>query len=64
MRVLLRAQRGGYPVCGGWHPPFLRFVGPYKEGTARISNRRANVITRISNRFPTGQSHLPLTEEP
>ena len=45
-------------------PPFLRYVGPCREGIARISNRRANAITRMSNRFWTGESHLPFTEEP
>ena len=45
-------------------PPFLRFVGPYQEGAARIRNRHANILVRTSNRFWTDQSHLPFTEEP
>ena len=45
-------------------PDFLRFVGPYREGTARIRNRNVDGFARISNRFWTGQSHLPFTEEP
>jgi uncharacterized protein (DUF2236 family) len=45
-------------------PRFLRFVGPYREANARISNHSVSGITRISNRFWIGQSHLPFTEEP
>jgi len=45
-------------------PSFVRFVGPYREAMARIRNQRAGVVTRTSNRFWTGQSHLPFTEEP
>jgi uncharacterized protein (DUF2236 family) len=45
-------------------PRFLRFVGPYQEAMARISNHSVSGVTRISNRFWIGQSHLPFTEEP
>jgi uncharacterized protein (DUF2236 family) len=45
-------------------PSYVRFVGPYREAVARIRNQRANVFTRMSNRFWTGQSLLPFTKEP
>jgi len=45
-------------------PRFLRFVGPYQEAMARFSNHSVSGVTRISNRFWIGQSHLPFTEEP
>jgi uncharacterized protein (DUF2236 family) len=50
----------------GWKllPHFLRFVGPYQEAIARISNHSVSGLSRISNRFWIGQSHLPFTEEP
>jgi len=45
-------------------PSFIRFVGPYREALARIGNHSSGPITRASNCFWTGQSHLPFTKEP
>jgi uncharacterized protein (DUF2236 family) len=62
-RAAARARRW---LLRSWRmlPPFLRFVGPYREGIARISNHRITWLTRASNRFWTGQSLLPFSEEP
>jgi uncharacterized protein (DUF2236 family) len=62
-RAAARARRW-LPRLWRMLPSFLRFVGPYQEGAARISNHSANALVRISNRFWIGQSHLPFTEEP
>jgi uncharacterized protein (DUF2236 family) len=45
-------------------PHFVRFVGPYLEASDRIRNHSSGLLVRASNRFWTGQSHLPFTEEP
>jgi uncharacterized protein (DUF2236 family) len=62
-RAAARARRW-LPRLWKMLPPFLRFVGPYREAMARISNHSVSGFTRISNRFWIGQSHLPFTEEP
>ena len=62
-RAVARARRW-LPRCWRMTPYFLRFVGPYHEAVTRIGNRNAGVLARASNRFWTGQSHLPFTEEP
>lgn len=46
------------PVAYRGLPPTVRFVGPYHEACARLSGRPPGVLTRYSNRFWTGQSHL------
>ena len=62
-RAAARARRW-LPRISRSMPIFLRFVGPYHEAVARISNHRPGIFVRASNRFWTGQSHLPFTEEP
>jgi uncharacterized protein (DUF2236 family) len=62
-RAAGRARRWLPRICR-MLPSFVRFVGPYREAVMRISNRTTGPIVRVSNRFWTGQSHLPFTEEP
>jgi uncharacterized protein (DUF2236 family) len=40
-------------------PSVLRFTGPWREAQARLSARRAGIVTRWSNRFWIGQASLP-----
>ena len=40
-------------------PPWLRFIGPWRQAQARIASRRPGPLTRLSNRFWIGQSLLP-----
>jgi len=62
-RAAQRARRW-LPVLWQKLPSFVRFVGPYREARARMSNRRPGLTVRMSNRFWTGESRLPFTEEP
>jgi uncharacterized protein (DUF2236 family) len=43
-------------------PAALRFVGPYHEAQSRLFGRRVNAITRASNRFWMGQTHMMFAE--
>jgi uncharacterized protein (DUF2236 family) len=43
-------------------PAALRFVGPYQEAQSRLLGRRANLLTRSSNRFWTGQTLMMFGE--
>jgi uncharacterized protein (DUF2236 family) len=63
VRAAARARRW-LPSVRQILPSFVRFVGPYREAEARIRNRQPGPFVRLSNRFWTGQSHLPFTEEP
>ncbi|MGC2616065.1 MAG: oxygenase MpaB family protein [Terracidiphilus sp.] len=40
-------------------PSTLRYVGPYQEACARLSNRNPGLLVRSSNRFWIGQPHTP-----
>jgi uncharacterized protein (DUF2236 family) len=40
-------------------PTAVRFVGPWHEAQARLKFRQAGMLTRASNRFWIGDSHLP-----
>jgi hypothetical protein len=39
-------------------PDAARFVGPYQEATKRLSGRRINATTRLSNHFWMGQPRM------
>jgi uncharacterized protein (DUF2236 family) len=39
-------------------PDAVGFVGPYREATERLSGRRINAATRLSNRFWMGQPRM------
>lgn len=40
-------------------PQTIRYVGPWHEAQARLAGRRAGPLTRLSNRFWTGEMVLP-----
>jgi len=43
--------------------PFtIRFIGPWREGQARLAGRRADALTRWNNRFWIGQPLLPFAK--
>jgi uncharacterized protein (DUF2236 family) len=43
-------------------PASIRFIGPWREAQARIYQRRAGLVTSLSNRFWIGQPRLPFGE--
>ena len=52
-----RARRR-LPHVYGLLPGQVRLVGPYREAVDRLMGRRANLLTRASNRFWMGQPHM------
>lgn len=52
-----RARRG-LPRIYRRLPDAARFVGPYQEATKRLSGRRINATTRLSNHFWMGQPRM------
>lgn len=62
-RAAARARRW-LPRFWRLMPPFVGFVGPYLEARDRVRNHSSGFLVHTSNRFWTGQSHLPFTEEP
>jgi uncharacterized protein (DUF2236 family) len=51
----IRAARERLPRWYRRLPASLRFVGPWHEAQARLANRAAGPLTRLSNRFWIGQ---------
>ena len=43
-------------------PGPLRYVGPWREAQARLSNHAAGFITHRSNRFWIGQPRMPFAD--
>lgn len=43
-------------------PASIRFVGPWRQAQARLAGRRVGLLTRLSNRFWTGEMLLPFEE--
>ncbi len=40
-------------------PAAMRFTGPWREAQARLAERRAGILTRLSNRFWIGRPLMP-----
>lgn len=57
-RAAMRARRW-LPRAYRVMPPFIRFVGPYREAECRLAGRPAGTTVRLSNRFWIGQAQLP-----
>jgi uncharacterized protein (DUF2236 family) len=56
IRQWIRRMRRAYPSM----PARLRYVGPYQEAEQRLAGKtRADIVTRMSNRFWIGQAELP-----
>ena len=43
-------------------PGTIRFAGPWQEARARLAQRPAGALTRLSNRFWIGEPRLPFSE--
>lgn len=44
-------------------PASLRYVGPWHEAQARLRDRSPGIVSRLSNRFWIGKSHLPFQNQ-
>jgi uncharacterized protein (DUF2236 family) len=43
-------------------PAAVRFIGPYHEARARMTGRRAGILTQLSSRFWIGAARLPFAD--